>query len=325
MKSHNVISGSLDMLLDTMCNTFGGVCFIALLVSVISVSLPPDRSGDAEAVASSSQDPRMAQLVRQRNRLAESIKSLEAQLAGMTNDANQASLSETEAKIAAARRRAEEAVREKEARREEAARVLAEAEAQNALALEAEARLTEARSRADAAAHLRDKRRGEAERARDDFNSQNRRKAELENLIAALEAEIKDPKYIRARIVRPPHERQLHNYRTHEVLLYRGAFYDLHENNAVSILERRDSITVTVRRRSGTPITNSFLKGPVWRRLLDQTSSSTIIRIFTDKDSADGLSLLVQDLATRRRPYNWRYNDGGDSITFVEGNDNYAQ
>ena len=61
MKSPNVISGSLDMLLDTMCNTFGGVCFIALLVSVISISLPPDRAGDADAATSSSQDPRIGQ------------------------------------------------------------------------------------------------------------------------------------------------------------------------------------------------------------------------------------------------------------------------
>ena len=283
MKSRNIISSSLDMLLDTMCNTFGGVCFIALLVSVISISLPPDRSGDAEAVASSSQDPRIAQLVRQRNRLAESIKSLEAQLAGMTNVADQASLAETEAKIAAAKRRAEAAARENE------------------------------------------KRLGEAERARGEADAKDARAAELNALIAALEAEIKDPKYVRARIVRVPHERQLGNFNVHNILLYKGDFYDLHDESAVSISEGRKSITFTVRQGRGTAIADDFVKGSVWRHLLDQTISRTIIRIYTDKDSADGLSLLVQDLASRRRPYNWRYNDGGDSITFVEGNDNYAQ
>lgn len=32
--------GSLDMLLDTMCNTFGGVSFIALMAAILSLSLP---------------------------------------------------------------------------------------------------------------------------------------------------------------------------------------------------------------------------------------------------------------------------------------------
>ncbi len=40
MKRSILISQSLDMLLDTMCNTFGGICFIALLVALISASTP---------------------------------------------------------------------------------------------------------------------------------------------------------------------------------------------------------------------------------------------------------------------------------------------
>lgn len=284
MKSHNVIAGSLDMLLDTMCNTFGGVCFIALLVSVISVSLPPDYSGVTDAsMAPSYNDPRVAMLIRQRNRLAESIQSLEAQLAGMTNATDSATLAETEAKIAAARSRADAAERENERRRGEAGKARGEAEAQNASA------------------------------------------AKLNDLIAALEAEIKDPKYVRARIVRVPHERELRNYKTHNILLYCGDFYDLHDESAVSISEGRSSITLTARPGRGTPITEDFLKGAVWRRLIDETISRTIVRIYTDPASAEGLSILVQDLASRRRPYNWRYNDGGPSITFVEGSDTFVQ
>ena len=325
MKSSNVIASSLDMLLDTMCNTFGGVCFIALLVSVISVSLPPDSSGDADATSPSDEDTHVAMLIRQRNRLAESIQSLEAQLASMTNVTDSATLAETEAKIAEAKRRADAAARENEKRRCEAEKAKGEVAAKNARAAEAEARLAAARSRAETVANARDRRRGEAERAKGDVDAQTKRAAELNDLIAALEAEINDPKYIRARIVRVPHERQLSNYRTHDILLFRGYFYDLHDENAVSISERRDSITVTVRRGHGQPLSEAFVKGPVWRRLLDQTISRTIIRIFTDRASAEGLSILVQDLASRRRPYNWRYNDGGDSITFVEGNDTFVQ
>ena len=36
-------TNSLEMLLDTMCNTFGGVCFIALLIAILSATLPPAR------------------------------------------------------------------------------------------------------------------------------------------------------------------------------------------------------------------------------------------------------------------------------------------
>jgi hypothetical protein len=221
MKSHNVIAGSLDMLLDTMCNTFGGVCFIALLVSVISVSLPPDRSGDTDATAPSAVDPRMAMLVRQRNRLAESIKSLEAQLTGMTNVADSATLAETEAKIAAARRRAEAAERANEKRREEVKHVRGESDAQNA------------------------------------------RAAELNDLIAALEAEINDPKYIRARIVRVPHERELRGYKTYDIFLYKGNFYDLQDKDAFSISQGYKSTTYSVRHGHGITISDDFLKGSV--------------------------------------------------------------
>ena len=282
MRKPHVIADSLDMLLDTMCNTFGGVCFIALLVSVLSVSLPPDRQGDEPATATS-EDPRVAQFVRQRNRLVESIKSLETQLVGMTDVADSASMAETEAKIAAARRRADACARENE------------------------------------------KRRDEAERVRGETDARNKRAAELNALIAALEAEIKDPKYVRARIVRVPHERKLSNYRVRDILLYRGDFYDLDDDSAVTVTETPNSRTYSIRHGRGLAISDDFVKGLVWRQVLDQTISSTIVRIITDRESDKGLSILLQDLASRRRPYNWEYTNDGGSVTFVRGDGNYAQ
>ena len=41
--------GSLEMLLDTMCNTFGGVCFMALMVAIISASLPAEKNPEADS------------------------------------------------------------------------------------------------------------------------------------------------------------------------------------------------------------------------------------------------------------------------------------
>ena len=43
MKRSVIDGGSMDMLLDTMCNTFGGVCFIALMVVLISSAMPKSK------------------------------------------------------------------------------------------------------------------------------------------------------------------------------------------------------------------------------------------------------------------------------------------
>ena len=51
MKSRRSSSGSMDMLLDTMCNTFGGVCFIALLVTLLSAIWPKDIETDRDKAA----------------------------------------------------------------------------------------------------------------------------------------------------------------------------------------------------------------------------------------------------------------------------------
>ena len=46
MKRRTSPSGSMDMLLDTMCNTFGGVCFIALMVAILSAVVPVGEKKD---------------------------------------------------------------------------------------------------------------------------------------------------------------------------------------------------------------------------------------------------------------------------------------
>ena len=282
MKGHDAMSGSLDMLLDTMCNTFGGVCFIALLVSVISVSLPPDRRDDGEAAAAQG-DQRVSMLVRQRNRLAQSIEMLKAQLSAMTNAPAETTVEAMEARAVAARNRAAEAERESEKRRRESAEVRAQAD--------------EVKSRED----------------------------ELNALIASLEREIGDPKYRRTRMVRVPYERELSGYKTYNILLFRGGLFDLQDEESVSVKRGVDKIVFTTRPHGGLAVSEGFTGGGDWRRILDKTISSTIIRIYTDRESAGALKILVQDLASRRRPYNWRYNDEGSAITFVEGSDTFVQ
>ena len=48
MKRSVIDGGSMDMLLDTMCNTFGGVCFIALMVVLISSAMPKSKDEQSE-------------------------------------------------------------------------------------------------------------------------------------------------------------------------------------------------------------------------------------------------------------------------------------
>lgn len=70
-------AGSLDMLLDTMCNTFGGVCFIALMIAIISSSLPSKQDAEETADEVTEQmvvDKEMARLKRERDELKSAIE-----------------------------------------------------------------------------------------------------------------------------------------------------------------------------------------------------------------------------------------------------------
>lgn len=76
-------AGSLDMLLDTMCNTFGGVCFIALMVAILTAMNPKgdDREADADAEVRMLVDKEVARLTRQRDELKSAIAIQESFLA----------------------------------------------------------------------------------------------------------------------------------------------------------------------------------------------------------------------------------------------------
>ena len=74
-KNREVGAGSLDMLLDTMCNTFGGVCFIALLVAILSAMLPKDSGAPEEDVRKLAEDERLSQAVRVRDELKVALET----------------------------------------------------------------------------------------------------------------------------------------------------------------------------------------------------------------------------------------------------------
>ena len=72
----NPEAGSLDMLLDTMCNTFGGVCFIALMVAILSAMSPRQQEvhETGEVTEQMLVDQEMARLVRRRDELKSAIE-----------------------------------------------------------------------------------------------------------------------------------------------------------------------------------------------------------------------------------------------------------
>ena len=77
----NVDVSSLDMLLDTVCNTFGGICFIALLVSIISANLPMAEGEQSDAqIKVIEQDMRLENLTRERDTLLAALKIQESTL-----------------------------------------------------------------------------------------------------------------------------------------------------------------------------------------------------------------------------------------------------
>lgn len=84
----DISAGSLDMLLDTLCNTFGGVCFIALMVAILSAMLPKASSDDA-AKESSVTEEMLA--VQERERLTRRRDELTAAVAAFAvSDASDA-------------------------------------------------------------------------------------------------------------------------------------------------------------------------------------------------------------------------------------------
>lgn len=66
------------MLLDTMCNTFGGVCFIALLIAIISANLPKNPASEVPVdVQTIEQNQSMNALIRKKEELNAALKAQE--------------------------------------------------------------------------------------------------------------------------------------------------------------------------------------------------------------------------------------------------------
>ena len=286
-------AGSLDMLLDTMCNTFGGVCFIALLVAILSAMLPKDTAApeeDEPDVAALVEDERMAQLLRRRDELKAAAELQRELLAAATNDTG--AITVTEAELVA--------------------------------------KLSE---KDDSLKELQEKLRGMEEEIARLSTSDEYNKAEAERLrklAEELRKEIAKAEDARRRTVRTPLERELGGVSPFDLWI-RGRFIyvggdpsQCHCDEEGYGDNKRWHYTVLPER--GARLDAAYLRSPDFDAILRRLGGMTYARIYigADRDSFASLCLLRDELVRLRLRYNWYVNDG-DTLDFVSGRDEKVQ
>lgn len=296
MKSRRFESGSMDMLLDTMCNTFGGVCFIALMVTILSAALPRGDEHDVEAqsqmVARSIAEKERNKLLRRRDELQTAIAIQQDFLKrNSTGVVVKADLICMAGKIASD----EGQIKLYEKKRVEYL---------------------------DELAKLKTK-----------VSYSKREAARLSRMLKELEEQVGKPLFDRHRVVRMPKEHKVDGLRTIDVWLHQHRLYLM---NAGSGFIREENVRGEVGNRQwdvrlvygkGLLIDEDFFQngnGSMWRSLQQSIGSSTYVRIFTDTVSFAELCLLRDALISRSSMYNWILNEE-DVIHFVEGYDGFVQ
>ena len=289
-RSSSTGAGSLDMLLDTMCNTFGGVCFIALMVAIMSASLPPATDGDGGGEGVSEQmvvNKETARLSRERDELKAAI-------------AIQKDFVATHAESSA---------------RALSAAQLADGISSNATAL---ARLRKEKL------ELEDK----LARLTTDISYSTREAARLSRLLKDLEERLDRPVSLKNRSVRTPVERKLDGYQSVDVWIRNGRMYCLgnerHVDCRITNGAKGREWDYTVRPGAGFLLDDAFYRSAAYRQLMEQVSGRTFMRIYCDAASFANVCDLRDDLIRRRKLYNWHVCE--DSVLhFVEGYDGRVQ
>ena len=289
-KSGQIGSGGLDMLLDTMCNTFGGVCFIALLVAILSAMLPKD-SGDAgESVGKLVEDAKLAEAVRTRDELA---VALETQRELLSRYGTNGLSTVTAADIAKSMKDKDAAAKELSARRselEERIKRLATADKFNRQEYERLKKVQEGLKRQIA-------------------NFKDVRKRVVRAPIEREDARYKPVDFwIRGGRFRILEDKS-------QVVCREEGFGD------------RKKWFYTCRSGTGWPISEAFLASADYARAIRSVPSKTkYARIWVDHDpkSFAGLCLFRDDLIRRGISYNWHPNDD-ETMVFVVGLDTHVQ
>lgn len=283
-------SGSLDMLLDTMCNTFGGVCFIALMVAIISATLPANNEIEDKCEEVSEQmviDKETAKLSRERDELKAAIAIQKAFVA--TNTA-------------------------KESRALSVAQ-LASNISSNATALSKLKR--EKTELEDKLANLTT-----------DVSYSTREALRLARLLKEMEERLGKPATMKNRPVRTPVERELGGYKTLDVWIRNGRMYCLWNSSHVDCKTtdgaKGREWDFRVRPGAGMVLDDAFYHSVEYRQLIESINGKSFLRIYCDAASFAQLCNLRDDLIRRRKMYNWHVCED-QVMHFVEGYDGRVQ
>ena len=283
--------GSMDMLLDTMCNTFGGVCFIALMVAILSAAIPKNAEVAQEQKVSEEQvaAKEMARLQQRRDMLKAAIDIQSEFLKNAsTGVVLKADLAKSVSEIASN----DEKIRLYEKRKIEYLDELAKVKTQS---------------------------------------SYSRREAmRLARLLKELEEKVGRPLFDRHRVVRIPRERELQGLKVVNVWIHQRRLYMMNDKRNVRNEDtgKEDGKAKwdchLVKGRGVFLDDDFFLHGKIWPELQRQFDDNTYVRIFVDTVSFDELCLFRDALISRKSMYNWIVNEE-DVIHFIEGYDGHVQ
>lgn len=282
----------MDMLLDTMCNTFGGVCFIALMVLLISKALPKsqdakdelDRVTQAEIASKEA-----AKLVQRRDMLKTAI---ELETGFVDSNTNAVVTHVDVARLSAEIAMSKDKIAEYEKKRIEYLDQLATLKTK------------EQYSRREA--------------------------ARLERLLSELREKAANPLSGRHRVVRAPQERELQGMRAINLWLHKRRLYMLDNPRQVRedspiFANGAKTWATHVIPGSGIFLNDEFFsEATVWSDLKRKFNPGAFVRIFVDTASFDELCLLRDALIANNSLYNWIVIEE-DTITFVEGYDGTVQ
>ena len=283
-------AGSLDMLLDTMCNTFGGVCFIALLVAILSAMLPKETipSDDAEPdMERLVEDERLAQLQRRRDELSAAAK-LQKDLLADSNTNAIVTASETE--------------------------LVSKLSEKDGAILDLQKKLKGMEEEIAKLATSTDYNKSEAER--------------LRKLAEELRKELEKAKAMRRRTVRTPLERELSGVNPFDLWIRNGRIYVVHDSSQCHCDERgygdgREWRYTTIS-GAGTRLDAAYLRSTDFTGVVRRLGGMTYARIFSDHNSFAALCLLRDELVRRGIRYNW-YVNNDETLSFIVGRDEKVQ
>ena len=289
-RNSSTSAGSLDMLLDTMCNTFGGVCFIALMVAIISASLPSKKNPDATNDSVSEQmvvDKETARLKRERDELKTAIDIQKSFIA--TNTTKES-------------------------------RALSVAQ----LATSISSNLTALTRLKNEKFELEDK----LAKLTTDSEFSSREARRLDRLLKEMEERLGQPVNTKNRAVRTPVERELGGYKSLDVWIRNGRMYCLHNESQVDCKitdgAKGKEWEFRIKPGRGYLLNDLFFHSAEYSGLVDILSGNVYMRIYVDALSFPQLCELRDDLIRRRKMYNWHIAEE-QTLYFVEGYDGRVQ